>query len=95
MAQLTAAGRTPTHGDTRCIIFGHLARMAVWKLREDWNRELSTEQKIAAFADAVSECGSPEHVWRQVRAMHQRAPAPKPKRTATTSGEVEQRAFSF
>ena len=59
-AHLAAAGRTPTHGDTRCIVFGHLTRMAVWKLRRHWNRALPVSEKIAAFAEAASTCGDPE-----------------------------------
>ena len=34
LARLASTGRTPTHGDMRCIVFGHLTRMAVWKLRD-------------------------------------------------------------
>ena len=36
LTQLASTGRTPTYGDTRCIILGHLTRMAVWVLRDGW-----------------------------------------------------------
>lgn len=38
----------PTPGDTRCIIFGHLVRMAVWELRAGWNTALPVQKKLAA-----------------------------------------------
>ena len=44
LAQLSAAGRRATHGDTRCIVFGHLTRMAVWHRRSTWI-EMSPPQK--------------------------------------------------
>ena len=34
LAHLSATGRKPTHGDTRCIVLGHLTRGAVWHLRD-------------------------------------------------------------
>ena len=37
LAQISQAGRRPTRGDARCIVFGHLTRMAIWNLRKDWN----------------------------------------------------------
>ena len=52
LAQLTAAGRKPTAGDTRCIVFGHLTRMAIWKLRRDWDAEQPVHDKLARFADS-------------------------------------------
>ena len=37
LAQLCAAGMTPSAGDIRCIVFGHLTRMAIWRLRRSWD----------------------------------------------------------
>ena len=62
LTHLAAAGRTPTHGDTRCIVFGHLTRMAVWKLRDRWNRALPVSAKIAAFMEAATSYGNPEQL---------------------------------
>jgi len=53
LALLTAAGRKPTAGDTRCIVFGHLTRMAIWNLRKDWNAERPVHEKLERFAEAV------------------------------------------
>jgi adenine-specific DNA methylase len=57
--ELRAAGLKPTAGDIRCIIFGHLTSMAVWRLRREWNPNLPTNERlnrvsatIAAFGDS-------------------------------------------
>ena len=62
LAQLKEAGMTPTKGDTRCIVLGHLTRMAVWNLRQDWNADRPTKKKLAAFTQAVSAFGDPDHI---------------------------------
>ena len=72
LAQLATTDRTPTHGDIRCIVFGHLTRMAVWELRNAWDRSLSTAEKIAAFRDRVTIYGDPDQLACRVS-------PPKPK----------------
>ena len=62
VALLQAAGRTPTRGDTRCIVFGHLTRLAVWRLRQSWDVTLPTARKIAAFDDSVAGLGAPDSI---------------------------------
>ena len=57
LVQLRSAGMKPTAGDIRCIVFGHLTRMAVWRLGRSWNRELPTTQKLERFARAVAVFG--------------------------------------
>lgn len=61
LAQLRAAGMKPTAGDIRCIVFGHLARIAVWRLRDGWDvtrptieRRESCAKAIACFGDIQS-----------------------------------------
>lgn len=60
LAQLAEAGRKPTRGDTRCIIFGHLTRMAVWKLRKGWDRSLPIAEKLERFAQTITQLADPE-----------------------------------
>ena len=60
LAQLTEAGRKPTVGDTRCIIYGHLTRMAIWNLRKEWEAALPTDEKLDRFAEAVRRLADPE-----------------------------------
>ena len=47
----------PTVGDIRCIAFGHLIRLAVWFLREDWTKETDTDQKIQCVSNWIEEFG--------------------------------------
>ena len=49
LAQLRAAGMNPTPGDIRCITFGHLTRMTIWRLRATWKSSLPTSDRLALF----------------------------------------------
>ena len=60
--QLGAAGYKPTPGDLRCIVFGHLTRMAIWNLRREWCAERPTPEKLHRFAEAVTSLGDPDRV---------------------------------
>lgn len=62
LAQLSEAGRKPTRGDTRCIIFGHLTRMAVWNLRGGWDPQLPTAKKLDLVAQAISRLADPDRL---------------------------------
>ena len=62
LAQLSEAGRKPTRGDTRCIIFGHLTRMAVWNLRKDWDPGFPTKEKLELFGQALTRLADPEQL---------------------------------
>ncbi len=54
LARLRAAGVNPTVGDIRCIIFGHLTRMTVWRLRATWDSNLAVDERVRRFADELS-----------------------------------------
>lgn len=41
----------PTYGDTRCIAYGHLVRLAIWNLRSAWDKTAATSQRIAQIVD--------------------------------------------
>lgn len=53
LQRLRAAGMKPTMGDIRCLTFGHVTRMAVWRLRRNWDSSLSIQQRISRFADEL------------------------------------------
>jgi len=57
LIKLRAGNVKPTHGDIRCIIHGHLIRLAIWKLRKGWNIHLSTEEKLKSIALTVENLG--------------------------------------
>ena len=56
-AHLLAGSLSVTRGDTRCIIFGHLARLAVWNLRSNWNTTLAVEERLSLVADQIQQIG--------------------------------------
>ena len=64
LAQLSAAGRRATHGDTRCIVFGHLTRMAVWQLRSAWDRDVSTAYKLKVLREQMTRLGDVDEIAR-------------------------------
>ena len=79
----------------RCIVFGHLTRMAVWKFRYHWNRALPVSEKLAAFAEAVSTCGDPEQLARWVMATEPDAAFPGLFYVSKKSEEGERGDVSF
>ena len=83
-AQLSRAGRSPTLGDTRCLIFGHLTRIAVWNLAKAWNRDSSPREKLAAFQAAMLAYGDPVALAERAVAV-----APRLPETTTSQGSLE------
>lgn len=65
LAALAASGRRATLGDSRCIVFGHLTRLAVMKLRNNWNPFLPTAQKIADLSGTMGDFGDVEWIASQ------------------------------
>ena len=53
LARLRAAGVNPTVGDIRCIIFGHLTRMTVWRLRPSWDPNFAIDERVRRFANEL------------------------------------------
>jgi len=95
LAMLEISGRTATRGDTRCIVLGHLTRMAIWKLHESWDNTQSTVQKITAFAGVLSTLGYPDHVINLVEAAKPKAVSLEPSLSATKPDEDMRDAVSF
>jgi putative DNA methylase len=50
LAYLKAGNVKPTPGDIRCIIFGHLVRLAIWSLRPQWEKNKPITSRIAKVA---------------------------------------------
>ena len=95
LERLESAGRTPTYGDRRCIVFGHLTRMAVWKLRKRWNRGLPTKKKLAAFAEAVFAFGTAEQLVERVATGRSKVPLQRSLYVADASEEEAYSAIPF
>ena len=62
LAELRKGNVKPSRGDTRCIAFGHLARLATWNLRTMWNNSDNTSQKLSVVADWFRAFGG----WHEV-----------------------------
>jgi len=48
----------PTLGDIRCIIFGHLIRLAVWNLRKEWDAGLPAARRMARVSEWITTFGA-------------------------------------
>lgn len=57
VARLRAGHVRPTAGDIRCILYGHIIRMAVWNLRAHWDRELDISRRLAEVSSWVEHFG--------------------------------------
>jgi len=62
--QLKAGNVKPTLGDTRCIVFGHLIRLAIWALRADWKACGPTAGRIGKVAAWIHHFGGPDEIER-------------------------------
>lgn len=62
LGRLRLAGVKPTAGDIRCITFGHLARMAIWKLHQRWDFTKPTSEKLRIFGKALTGLPSPQEI---------------------------------
>lgn len=63
---LRSGNVTLTRGDIRCMIFGHLIRMAIWRLRSSWDRGKRTEQRLQLVATDIQDHGGCAAVERQL-----------------------------
>ncbi|WP_321494533.1 DNA methylase [uncultured Desulfobacter sp.] len=60
---LKAGNVKPTLGDTRCVIYGHFIRLAIWSLRLGWQKTEPTNSRISKVADWLHQFGSWEQVY--------------------------------
>jgi putative DNA methylase len=66
VARLDSAGMKSTLGDIRCVTFGHLTRMAVWRLRQTWDPKVSTNERLRRFAKEVASLADVSSVIEQI-----------------------------
>jgi adenine-specific DNA methylase len=62
LAQLKTAGMRPSAGDIRCIVYGHLTRMAVWNLRKTWDSSFPIAERLRRVRAAVAALGNAQAV---------------------------------
>ena len=68
LARLRAGSVKPTAGDIRCIVFGHLTRLAVKSLEGTWERSRPTEERLARIARAINACGDSQALIAELSA---------------------------
>lgn len=74
LGQLEAAGLKPTRGDIRCIVFGHLVRLAIWGLRGSWDPSAATSTKVDAVNAEIGRLGGPAAPERMLGEVFRDAP---------------------
>jgi putative DNA methylase len=57
LSSLRDAGVKPTAGDIRCMVYGHLTRYAIGKLRRSWDPARLTAARVERFASTVLALG--------------------------------------
>lgn len=62
-----------TQGDTRCIVFGHLIRLAVWNLRGTWSARASIAKRLASVRNWITEFGGADNVIKQLGTIYTNA----------------------
>lgn len=62
LAELRKGNVKPSLGDTRCIAYGHLVRLAIWNLRSGWNKTANTTNRIASVSGWLRKFGG----WPEV-----------------------------
>ena len=62
ITKLEAGDVKPAPGDIRCIAYGHLIRLAIWNLRKNWNKTMSTDARIAGVERWMQDFGG----WPEV-----------------------------
>jgi len=65
LAELREAGVKPTMGDRRCIIYGHLIRLAIWNLRQTWDRKAPINQRLSTVASWLLRFGG----WNEIESQ--------------------------
>lgn len=62
LEELRLGGVNPTLGDARCLTYGHLIRLVVWRSREDWTATSKLSEKLSLLREVVADIGDWEAV---------------------------------
>lgn len=74
LEELRKGNVKPSLGDTRCIGYGHLVRLAIWNLRNFWDKAAETNQKIAVVDAWLNDFGGWPEVSRHLKNMESPLP---------------------
>lgn len=65
LAKLRSGNVKPTTGDTRCITYGHLIRLAIWNLRETWDKNADINKRLSAVSSWILRFGG----WAEIEKL--------------------------
>ena len=71
---LLSADLKPTRGDIRCVINGHLIRLAIWRLRDQWEAVLPVATKLQLVTKELAALGGPSKVEEALGPDYSKAP---------------------
>ena len=71
--QLADAGLKATQGDIRCMVHGHLTRLAVWNLRGEWDASLDSTPKMDIVRQWLANFGGLDAVLSAMDGSFQKA----------------------
>lgn len=66
LREMASGGLRPTSGDIRCIAYGHLTRLAIFRLRSCWNSGADVEAQLCAFDDECRKLPQLEEIHEAV-----------------------------
>jgi len=55
LEQLQDAGLSPSIGDARCLLFGHLVRLVVWQMRSKWQKDAPIRTKLESVEQSLQQ----------------------------------------
>lgn len=62
LAKLRSGNVKPTSGDTRCIAYGHLIRLAIWNLRKTWDKHADINTRLSEVSSWILRFGG----WAEI-----------------------------
>jgi putative DNA methylase len=78
LESLRAGNVKPSQGDTRCIAFGHLIRLAIWSLRKTWNTKAKVGQRVATVSQWLQDFGGWPEVEKHIQDFNIPSPYERP-----------------
>lgn len=67
LVELRRGSVKPSFGDTRCIAYGHLVRLAIWNLRSVWDKTADKSERLATVSDWLRDFGGWPEIEKHLR----------------------------
>nr|HDM59266.1 DUF1156 domain-containing protein [Bacillota bacterium] len=67
LSNLQAAGVLPREGDLKCLLYGHIARLAVQELSQEWDKGISVSEKLKRVSTCFKKVGNVEELLGQLK----------------------------